>query len=112
MTLLPILKGKSELATACEVLDFDLLPEKESFNIVLGLYSQYLVRYCEKRRITDGLESSITYEIKDTLYLDHPIMAISKGDIFDIGIYYMIVVTAKSVWVVGPKVIRKLLKYF
>ena len=49
MTLLPLLKNKQDLAAACEVLDFDLEIDRENFNIVLGLYSQYLVRYCEKR---------------------------------------------------------------
>jgi hypothetical protein len=47
MTLLPFLKHKQDLPAACEVLDFDLESGKQNFNIVLGLYSQYLVRYRE-----------------------------------------------------------------
>jgi hypothetical protein len=49
------------------------------------------------------------YNISDTLLLDYPIMAISKGDIFGIGISYMIVVTTRSVWVVGPKSLDRVL---
>ena len=52
-------------------MDFDLLLEKESYNIILGLYSQYLIRYCEK---TGGDQTG--YELKDTLFLENPIMAI------------------------------------
>jgi hypothetical protein len=48
------------------------------------------------------------YVIKDHLFLDHPIMAISKGDIFNIGVQYLIVVTTRSVWVIGPKAMDKL----
>lgn len=48
--------------------------------------------------------------MKDYVFLDHPIMAISKGDIFNIGIYYLIVVTTRSVWIIGPKAMQKLLK--
>ena len=48
LTLLPLLKNKQDLAAACEVLDFDLDCDKQNFNIILGLYSQYLVRYREK----------------------------------------------------------------
>eukprot|EP00347_Sterkiella_histriomuscorum_P023886 403333046 len=106
MTLLPLLKGKQDLAAACEVLDFDLELERESFNIVLGLYSQYLVRYSEKKQI-DNQQEGLHYELKDAMFLDHPIMAISKGDIFDIGIYYMIVITSGSVWVIGPKAMER-----
>lgn len=29
-------------------------------------------------------------------------MVISKGDIFDIGIDYLVVITTRSVWVIGP----------
>ena len=52
LTLLPLLKNKQDLAAACEILDFDLYPDRESQNIILGLYSQYLVRYSEKRKPT------------------------------------------------------------
>lgn len=52
------------------------------------------------------------YYISDTLLLDYPIMAISKGDIFNIGISYMIVVTTRSVWVVGPRSLDKVISYF
>ena len=48
---------------------------------------------------SDGLH----YEIKDAMLLDHPIMVISKGDLFNIGIYYLVVVTTGSLWVIGPK---------
>jgi hypothetical protein len=37
-------------------------------------------------------------------------MAISKGDIFNIGLYYLIVVTTRSVWVVGPKSIERIIR--
>lgn len=71
----------------------------------MGLYSQYLLRYgCN----LEGEQRK--YYLKDFMFLDHPIMAISKGDIFDIGLYYMIVVTTRSVWVVGPKAISKLME--
>ncbi len=128
MTLLPFLKNKQDLPTACEVLDFDLECEKQNFNIVLGLYSQYLVRYREittKPSETSTLENNEEedetpgqdhkhsgYQISDTLLLDYPIMAISKGDIFGIGISYMIVVTTRSVWVIGPKSLSKVITYF
>ncbi len=52
------------------------------------------------------------YHISDAMLLDYPIMAISKGDIFNIGISYMIVVTTRSVWVIGPKSLQKVLTYF
>lgn len=48
LTLLPLLKNKQDLAAACEVLDFDLECDRQNFNIILGLYSKYLVRYREK----------------------------------------------------------------
>ena len=118
MTLLPLLKEKQDLAAACEIIDFDLEIERESFNIVLGLYSQYLVRYSEKKKCNNNANENmngntgIQYELNDAMYLDHPIMAISKGDIFNIGIYYMVVVTSGSVWVIGPKVLEKIINYF
>ncbi len=108
MTLLPFLKYKQDLPAACEVVDFDLDCEKQNFNIILGLYSQYLVRYREN---PEEQEPS-GYHISDAMLLDYPIMAISKGDIFNIGINYMIVVTTRSVWVIGPKNIQKVLAYF
>lgn len=52
------------------------------------------------------------YYISDALLLDYPIKAISKGDVFNIGISYMVVVTSRSVWVVGPKSIEKVISYF
>lgn len=52
------------------------------------------------------------YHISDAMLLDYPIMAISKGDIFNMGISYMIVVTTRSVWVIGPKNLQKVLTYF
>jgi len=55
---------------ACEIVDFDLLLERESYNIFLGLYNQYLVRYQEK---DDPFQA---YTIKDTIFLDFPIMAL------------------------------------
>lgn len=39
LTILPILKNKQDLVTACEVIDFDFDLEKENYNIILGLYS-------------------------------------------------------------------------
>jgi hypothetical protein len=117
MTLLPFLKYKQDLPAACEVVDFDLDYDKQNFNIVLGLYSQYLVRYRENpANITDDKESNgyihSGYHISDAMLLDYPIMAISKGDIFNMGIIYMIVVTTRSVWVVGPKNLSKVIAYF
>ena len=108
---MPLIKNKQDLAAACEVVDFDLEPEKQSFNIILGLYSQYLVRYKEKKSSIDE-EEHAGYFISDALLLDYPIKAISKGDLFNIGISYMVVVTSRSVWVVGPKSISKVLSYF
>ena len=43
--ILPLIKGKQDLIPACEIIDFDLELEKENYNIILGLYSQYLLRY-------------------------------------------------------------------
>lgn len=106
-----MIKNKQDLAAACEVLDFDLEPDKQSFNIILGLYSQYLVRYKEKKSIIYEHEHP-GYFISDALLLDYPIKAISKGDLFNIGISYMVVVTSRSVWVVGPKSINKVLIHF
>ncbi len=110
VTLLPLLKNKHDLAAACEVLDFDLEAEKQNFNIILGLYSQYLVRYKEREMpIEAGYESYPGFYISDVLLLDYPIKAISKGDLFNIGISYMIVVTSRSVWVVGPQSINNVI---
>jgi hypothetical protein len=87
----------------------------------LGLYSQYLVRYRENRGDNSTKDPYVEenefpihpgYYISDTLLLDYPIMAISKGDIFNIGISYMIVVTTRSVWVVGPRSLDKVISYF
>jgi len=68
----------------------------------LGLYSKYLVRYVDPKGTFD-------YKIADTLILDYPIMALSEGDIFGIGINYLVVVTSGSLSVVGPKAIDKFL---
>ncbi len=121
MTLLPFLKYKQDLPAACEVVDFDLDCDKQNFNIILGLYSQYLVRYRENPTLStssipdDNFEEEFKhsgYHISDAMLLDYPIMAISKGDIFNMGISYMIVVTTRSVWVIGPKNLQKVLTYF
>ena len=110
------------------MIDFDLECDKQSYNIVLGLYSQYLVRYRENpaphkpKNSMDQMSpinaadnqagSYPCYTLSDALLLDYPIMAISKGDIFNIGIAYMIVVTTRSIWVIGPKNLHKVISYF
>ena len=43
------------------------------------------------------------------MLVEHPILAIESGDLFNIGVNYIVVLTSFSVYVVGPK---KLQKYF
>ena len=76
-----------------------------------------MVRYRENPASPDDIYNEEEfkhngYHISDAMLLDYPIMAISKGDIFNMGINYMIVVTTRSVWVIGPKNLQKVLTYF
>ncbi len=66
----------------------------------------------EGSNIIKDAENHPGYYISDALLLDYPIMDISKGDVFNIGLNYMVVITSRSVWVVGPKSIEKILSYF
>lgn len=79
-------------------------------DIVLGLYSRYLVRY-NQQATTSALEGVTVlnelkgWEIKEILKFDSAILAVEKGDIFGLGINVLVVLTVNSVHVIGPAIL-------
>jgi hypothetical protein len=89
LQILPLLQGRHEMATAVEVAD-------GSQDILVGLYSRFLVRYSSKTGASNEMH------IAEVMKFDSPILAIDRGDIFGIGKEVVVVVTVSSVHVIGP----------
>jgi hypothetical protein len=87
LNVLPMLQGRQEMATGIEVMN--------NSDIIVGLYSRYLVRYQP-----DGSNMKIAEIMK----FDSAILAVEKGDIYGIGNEVIVVVTANSVHVIGSSI--------
>ena len=99
LKILPLLKGRADIATGLETVSFD--SSDESKDIVVGLYSKFLVRY--RKPVKKALLEQEDWKVVDILKFDCPIIAIERGDIYGIGKEFLVVLTVNSVHVIAPK---------
>jgi hypothetical protein len=103
LEIMPMLKGRHDVATG--IVHFGQSSDGKK-DIVLGLYSRYLVRYSQQATtesiaVQNGLKG---WDITEILKFDSAILAVEKGDIFGVGVDVLVVLTINSVHVIGPAV--------
>lgn len=81
--MLNLLKNRHEIATAIDVYNF---------NIYVGLYSKYLLKYKQDQD---------KWVITEILKFDSPILAMQRGDIFGINQHMLVVLTINSIHVIS-----------